>query len=218
MADSKPKKQGYTIGQIVYILSNKGQSILPAMIVEQQTVTTLSGKNVSWKLAIGAKDNPEKPQRIADSGQINGEIYSSLDEVKDVLERKLKSFIDQITIQAQKRTEVWYGSQLKSVAEKPKNKPPTPEGKIDPEDLLDDLDENETLAAGMAHVQTPTNNVSNLPAAVQKESLQHRLRDLATPSDEELDQEPTEKTEDSAVPMGFIEGPDGQKIPVNLKV
>jgi hypothetical protein len=217
VADSKPKKQGYTIGQIVYILSNKGQSILPAMIVEQQTVTTLSGKKVSWKLAIGAKDNPEKPQRIADSGQINGEIYSSLDEVKAVLERKLKSFIEQITIQAQKRTEAWYGSQLKNVAEKPKNKPAAEE-RIDPEDLLDDLDENETLEAGMAHIQTPANNVSNLPETVQKESLQNRLRDLATPTDEEMDQVSEKSSSNSAVPMGFIEGPDGQKIPVNLKV
>lgn len=216
MADSKPKKQGYTIGQIVYILSNKGQSILPAMIVEQQTVTTLSGKKVSWKLAIGAKDNPNKPQRVADSSQINGEIYSSLDEVKSVLERKLRSFIEQITIQAQKRTEAWYGSQLKNV-EKPKDKPTLEEDRIDPEDLLDDLDENETIADGMAHIQTPMDNVANLPESVQKQNLQSRLRNLATPTDDDDDDE-NESTDESVVSMGFIDGPDGQKIPVNLKV
>ncbi len=103
------------------------------------------------------------------------------------------------------------------MSEKPKPKPESEE-KIDPEDLLDDLDENETLAAGMAHIQTPSNNVSNLPETIQKQDLQSRLRNLATPTDEEIDQDPDDQNENSTVPMGYIDGPDGHKIPVNLKV
>lgn len=237
MAD-KTNKEGkgiYKIGQVVYILSNKGQSIIPAMIVEQATVQTLSAKRVSWKLAMGTKNNPNKPQTVVDSAEINGEIYPSLEAVRYVLQTRLVKFIDDITIQAKKRTELWYGEQLQKANKKSEEKKlPLIDGKIDPEDLLKDLDnaytsvideeldeQSDELGQMPADEQqqlvSPLANRTGLSEEAQKQELQDRLKRLAKPTDEELGEE--KATSDPTSPMGYIQGPNGTKIPVidNIK-
>jgi len=224
LADKKAENNaGYKIGQIVYILSGKGQAIIPAMIVEQMTVQTLDGVRVSWKLAIGAKNNPNKPQQVVESDNINGEIFGSLEAVKTALETKLKNFIASITRDAKKRTQVWYGSQIKNAAAKKaaaaNPASPAANGKIDPEDLLQDLETDGSLVEqGMSHVASPVEDQTNLSPEEQKANLQNRLKDMATMTDEELEEDPANKSGDNSTPMGHITGPDGTKIPVNLKL
>lgn len=41
------------IGQIIYVLSNKAQRIIPAIVVEEMTVKKLEGNEVSWKVSVG---------------------------------------------------------------------------------------------------------------------------------------------------------------------
>lgn len=210
------KRTKFRIGQIVYILSNK-QTIIPAMVVEQITIQTLSGESFSWKLAMGAKDNPNKPQKVLDSANINGEIFSSLDEIKRVLEAKLSNFIKTIIGQAEQRTRNWYGDQLKYVDDSKKQEEEKKtnlqkNGKIDPEELLNDLEQNIPVMIEEDHYQE--NEVQkDMPENYQREDLQRRLREQL----ETEDGEDGVGEDAGSKPMGFITSPDGKRIPINLK-
>ncbi len=203
------------------------------MIVERMLVERLSGNAVSWKLAMGKKGNPQKPQKIEDSRNIDGEIYASLDEIKAVLQAKLAKFIDDITASAKRRTLAWYGDDLQKVGKKQKAKLEA-NGKIDPDELLEDLEANGgTLDAGIAHVQSAAQDQTNLSEDAQKADVQARLKDMATMTDDDVAAEAiedgqqqqqaqsrpaAEEEEESGTPMGFIIDPDGNRVPVNLKV
>ena len=52
----------YNIGQIIYVLSNKTQTVLPGIVQEEIHYRSLNGENVSYKIAIG----PQNKQRIVD--------------------------------------------------------------------------------------------------------------------------------------------------------
>ena len=42
-----------SIGQIIYVLSNKTQKIIPAIVVEEMTVKKIDGNETSWKVSVG---------------------------------------------------------------------------------------------------------------------------------------------------------------------
>lgn len=83
------------------------------MVVEESIIKTLEKETVSWKLAVGSKNNPEKPQRIVDSTKIDGEIYSDLSTVHSILESRLNTFLNNTILEVQKREKVWYGTTSK---------------------------------------------------------------------------------------------------------
>jgi hypothetical protein len=227
------KSADFSIGQIVYILSHTGKSIIPAMIVEESTVKTLANQSVSWKLAIGASNNPDKPQKVEDSTNINGEIFSSIEEVKEVLITRLTGFLNKVVAEGEKRENAWYGTQKKKLAKanqqnkerKEGQSPAAPPGKVDPESFLDDY---ENQSSPEITVAAPVSQ-KDLSEEIQKENLQERLRRMATPEDEDVPGEVDEngipvpvpdggKEEGERISMGTIPGPNGTSIPINLKV
>lgn len=97
-------KKNFDIGQLVYILSDKKESIIPGIVVEKAIIETLSGNSVSWKMKIG----PEGNAQIINTNEINSEIYGSLEEASNVLRLRLNDFIQQLVVQAQNRSLDWY--------------------------------------------------------------------------------------------------------------
>lgn len=131
------KKQNYQIGQIVYIMSDKAEAIVPAIVVEELIHKRLDGDSISWKVAVG----PVEKKKIVASDDLSGEIYTSLEEIRNVMSARLSDYIDNLLSKAVKRTESWYGKQL------PK---PTSEslslqedGKIDPVSLVESIEGRE---------------------------------------------------------------------------
>jgi hypothetical protein len=93
------------IGQVIYILSDKSGSVVPAIVAEESVIKTLQGNNISWKLHVG----PESDRKVIDSRQINGEVYSSLEEVKRTLFERLHSFLKDTIQESRDRAKKWYG-------------------------------------------------------------------------------------------------------------
>lgn len=116
------------IGQIIYVLSNKAQKIIPAIVIEEMTVKKLDGNEVSWKVSVG----PTGKEKIIDSKRLDGELYASLDEVQGILKERLEQFINTIVEDAAKRADVWYRTKSK-IAEQSED-----EGKIDPDSLVEE--------------------------------------------------------------------------------
>ena len=180
------------IGQIIYVLSNKAQKIIPAIVVEEMIVKTLNGNQVSWKVSVG----PTGKEKIIDSKRLDGELYATLDEVQNVLKERLEQFINSIVADAEKRARVWYSSKTKLI------ETVNEEEKIDPNSLIEEdivvtkAPEPKKKNSGLSKAQAAKEVRNKLVAALSEES-QVAPGDIA-------DQEE-------------IQLPDGQVVKVNIR-
>lgn len=102
-------QQTYNMGQIIYILSNKSQTVVPA-IVDEQVVRKIRKADgihevVSYKLCIGPKDR----QQVVDLARIDGEVFESLEGIRETLVERLTGFVDELVKNTQKNVLNWYG-------------------------------------------------------------------------------------------------------------
>jgi hypothetical protein len=179
------------IGQIIYVLSNKAQRIIPAIVIEEMTVKKLEGNEVSWKVSVG----PTGKEKIIDSKRLDGELYETLSEVESVLKQRLEAFINNIVSDAQKRADVWYGNKSK-IAQQYES-----QDKIDPTSLIDD--ETPTTP-----IITESKKKTGLSKAQAAKEARNKL--IAAMSDEQ-------KTPGDIVDQEEIRLPDGQVVKVNIR-
>lgn len=176
------------IGQIIYVLSNKAQKIIPAIVVEEMTVKKLEGNEVSWKVSVG----PTGKEKIIDSKRLDGELYETLLEVENVLKQRLEAFVNGIVVDAQKRAEIWYGNKPKLVQQS------ATQDKIDPDTLIEEetsMLQDIKKKSGLSHAQT---------------SKEVRNKLLAALSDEQ-------NTSTDIMEQEEIQLPDGQVVKVNIR-
>lgn len=94
-----------SIGQVIYILSHKAQTVVPAVVIEEVIVKKINGNQTSWKVSIGPKDK----NRVVDSTKIDGEIFTSLEDVRNILMERFQQYVNNLTIETERRVETWYG-------------------------------------------------------------------------------------------------------------
>ena len=198
-----------SIGQVVYVLSKKTQTIVPAMVIEETTVNTLEGKKVTWKVAVG----PEGAKRkIVDSADLNGEVFSSLEEVQNLLKKRLSEFVDKVVTDARKNENSWYGKIKNNKINTPS--PPTTSNKIDPENLMPDFSGEDTSSYNEERMNFQK-NMEIMSNEDQKADLKKQLLKKMAPSREELQSDVQFEEE---VKIKSITGPDGILIPADFKV
>lgn len=184
------------IGQIIYVLSNKAQKIIPAIVIEEMTVKKLDGNEVSWKVSVG----PTGKEKIIDSKRLDGELYASLDEVQGILKERLEQFINTIVEDAAKRADTWYGSKSK-IAEQA-----TTEDKVDPDSLIEE--DIQSAAPKITELKKKSVVVSKAQAA--KEA---RNKLMAVMTDEIKQQ----NQPGDIIDQEEIQLPDGQVVKVNIR-
>lgn len=101
------EQQTHRIGQIIYILSQKSSSVVPAIIAGRTITETLEGEVVSYKVKVG----PPNKVQIVDLNRIDGELYTSLDEVRNLLQKNLTDWVNNLVAVTQEKTSSWYGVQ-----------------------------------------------------------------------------------------------------------
>ena len=182
------RTKDFKIGQVVYVLSNKTQAIVPALIIEETVINTLSKKDVSWKVAIG----PQGPkQKIIQASDLNGELFPSLEAVQTHLQERLNGFIKKVVGDAKKNENNWYGTMKPKSSGTPKQQqplpPPVPEkkAKLDPEAILSEFDDSiadiaPELAEGFQQ------NLESYTVEEKSTDLRKKLRAQIAPSAEEL--------------------------------
>lgn len=193
-------EKNFEIGQVVYILSEQAQTILPGIIAEEVSIKKLTGNSVSWKVKVGGIDKA----KLFDSAKIKGEVYGSLDEVRAVMTQRLNEYINKMVVDANERVEKWYG---KEISERQKQDQghniglsvSTIDDRIDPDLLLSSI-ENVP--------QQPRFTPEATRAANPQVSLRDRLTELAIPAPED--------DTDNGEGAIFITGPNGEKIPVRM--
>lgn len=182
------------IGQIIYVLSNKAQKIIPAIVVEEITVKTIEGNQSSWKVSVG----PQGKEKTIDSKRLDGELYGSIEEVQGVLKDRLNTFIDQIVSDAQKKVSAWYGTKTNALAS---TRNEDPNEKVDPESLVDESDIPVESSA----------SPKKAPAKIRTSAEEARRKAVASMVGLEEPQTALDGNSE------FIELPDGQKVKINIK-
>ena len=152
----------YQIGQIIFVLSNKTQTVLPGIVREEIHYRSLDGENVSYKIAIG----PASKQRVVDLSSVDGEVYGSLDEVREVLINKLTAFVDDLCATTNERVNQWY-----SAGNKPASQP-SASGRLDPSDLLNEVGgPRNNLRSALAEPDLTTREVIMDDGTIRKVSV-----------------------------------------------
>jgi hypothetical protein len=137
----------YEIGQVIYVLSNKTQNILPGVVLEKIYYTRLDGESVSYKLAIG----PAGRQKILDISRVNGEIFGSLDDIHARMMDQVSAWVDGVCKKAGEQALEWYGerSNLKTTLSN------NPADKVDPDDIMNEIAQQ---PANITRQQNTSNN------------------------------------------------------------
>lgn len=186
------------IGQIIYILSNKAQTVVPAIVIEEVIVKKINGNLISWKVAIGPKDN----NRIVDSNKLNGEIFHSLEEVKQVLLGRFTEFVNSLCDETERRSENWYGKskQLETT---------NSENMINPENIVNSIENGNKLISQKENIQQNNVFFTKTPLEQQRE----RLRAMVSSEEEAVDD-----STDLNKQMVRMPGPDGKEMIVSVKI
>lgn len=122
----------FQIGQLIFVVSNKTQTVLPGLIQEETRSKNLNGEIVSYKVLIGPPNSSKA--RVVDLSRLDGEIYSSTEEVKEIMLRRFSEFVDNICIRAQQNANDWYGGMGPPGAQMN-----NPNDKVDPAAIMNDI-------------------------------------------------------------------------------
>ena len=84
----------YDVGQVLYLILNKKQQVVPVQVVEQLVRRTLDGEETLHSVKIPTKEMLYKLE------ELNAEIYTSLDLVRDKLQDNATSVIGAMILRA----------------------------------------------------------------------------------------------------------------------
>lgn len=119
----------FAIGQVIYVLSDKTQTVLPGIVQEEIHHRSIDGEKVSYRVAIG----PQGKQRVVDLATVDGEVYGDLNEVRNVLVSRLTAFVDDLCNTTNERVNQWYHNTQRAPTSTTSN------GKLDPAALMNEV-------------------------------------------------------------------------------
>ena len=119
------------VGQVVYILSNKAQAVLPALVIKEHRTIHLDAEEVTWTVQYG----PPSKQRVIESHKVDGELFGTLEEVRDVMNKRFQDYVENLVENASNLQNKWY----------PRNASPRPGSsaspdKMDPEMMIQEIE------------------------------------------------------------------------------
>ena len=86
----------HEVGQIIFLVSRKAQSILAAQVCEQNVKKTLEGEETSYRVRIAGEFDDPGESSLYDLGRVDADIYSSPEEASESLYNAAKSAIDSL--------------------------------------------------------------------------------------------------------------------------
>lgn len=86
----------YEVGQVLFLIMNKRQQVIPIQINEQVVRRSLDGEEISYSVAVPIP----KGTRLFDLKELDGQVYESIDEARDVLHEHAAQAINTLTQKA----------------------------------------------------------------------------------------------------------------------
>lgn len=96
----------YSVGQILFVVLDKKVQVYPMQVVEEIRKKTLKGEVTTYVLQGGSDANS-----TVELDQVDGEIFESSEEVRQVLLTRVTNQITKIVESAITRSKEWYGTQ-----------------------------------------------------------------------------------------------------------
>ena len=212
-------QQAYNIGQVIYVLSNNLRSIVPAIISEEDTrkIKKLDGTHeiTIYKVLVGPKDK----RRTVELNKIDGEVFESLDSLKEHLSSNLMSLVNDLIKNAQAKVSNWYGALADNqtvVEQDDIRQGQTTDGKIDPEQLISSVSSEDRILASNINLskksllivqdQQDDSGLEELSNNTVRQTtlLKDKLKTM-------INDQQTEETEQT-----FVILPDGTKVPIKV--
>ena len=113
----------YEVGQIIFLVAKKAQSILAAQVCEQNVKKTLDGEETSFRVRIGGDFDDPTDIKLYDLDRVDADIYGSPDEAAESLYASAKSAIDGLVNGAVEDATKCFSYQPLSVSKITKAKP-----------------------------------------------------------------------------------------------
>ena len=117
----------HEVGQIIFLVSRKSQSILAAQVCEQNVKKTLDGEETSFRVRIGGNNTDDE---IYDLERIDADIYGSPSEAAESLYQAAKTAIDSLVSEAvsdAKQSFSYQPDPVKKPRGRPKKTPASPD-------------------------------------------------------------------------------------------
>lgn len=95
----------HSVGDVLYIISNKKRNVVPVRVVEQIVRRTIEGEQVSFKVSLPGKN----AQESVDLHSIDGTSYKSLSDARRFLYEQATSAINQLLETAAEVSKVHFG-------------------------------------------------------------------------------------------------------------
>jgi hypothetical protein len=120
----------YSVGQIIYIVFSKQATIVPCLVVEENTKKTLDGQKTEYRVILAVE-----PNSVVDLHRIDGKFFTNLNEASEYLTKKFNTYIEMQKNKAKKLASQWEKHQ--KVIDEPKTIKDVPEQ----QPQIDDTDE-----------------------------------------------------------------------------
>ena len=88
----------YNVGQVLYIILNKKQKVIPIQVVEQVVRRSLKGEETHYSVDVPSRDGA----RSYNLHDLDGEVYETVEAAKDALVENANRSITRIIENAQK--------------------------------------------------------------------------------------------------------------------
>ena len=88
----------YQVGQVLFIILNKKQQVIPVQVTEQVVRRSLDGEEISYSVSIPNRDE----NRILELDSIDGEVFESIDDIRAYMLEQTTQIIATITDRALK--------------------------------------------------------------------------------------------------------------------
>jgi hypothetical protein len=142
----------FAIGQVIYVLSDKTQTVLPGVVQEEIHHRSIDGEKVSYRVAIG----PPNKQRVVDLATVDGEVYGDLSEVRNVLISRLTAFVDDLCNTTTERVGQWYHATNRAPIATSAN------GKLDPATLMNEVNAAQPTTNGFMKTGMQPQQINNV--------------------------------------------------------
>lgn len=93
----------YKVGQVIFLVSEEQNKVLPFQIVEEITRKTLNGDEVQYKVVFGVDQSKTKIL-----SELKGEIFTTLDDVKAHLMKNVSAWVLAQLERAKTAAQTWY--------------------------------------------------------------------------------------------------------------
>lgn len=92
----------HKVGQVLYILMKKEIKVYPVQVIEEITKRTMEGETTQYVVRVG------QSQKTTMLSEIDGDIYESIESIRDIITRKVLSSVENIIETAVQRATAWY--------------------------------------------------------------------------------------------------------------